>query len=78
MPEEHVVAERERDAIAAHEIAPDQERLREPFRPRLLRVRDFQPELRAVAEQAAIGLLVLRIDTSRISRHPASISVVSG
>src|SRR5439155_19777125 len=54
---EDVVAERERRPVRAHEIAPYQERLREPLRPRLRRPREPDPELRAVAEQALEAVL---------------------
>ena len=55
-----VVAEREDDAIGAHEVAPDDEGLSEPFRLRLHAEGDPQPELRSVAEQPLKALPLVR------------------
>jgi hypothetical protein len=49
---EQVVAERQRHRLAGDELAPDQERLRDAFGPRLGGVADREPERGAVAEQA--------------------------
>src|SRR6185436_8654756 len=60
VPVEDVVAEGERRAVPAHELASDQERLGEPLRLRLRRPREADPELRAVAEQALEAVLLVR------------------
>ncbi len=48
---EDVVAERERHALLADEVAADQERLRDALGSRLRLVGEREAELRAVAEQ---------------------------
>ncbi len=73
---EDVVAERERDAIGADELAADEERLREAVGARLRGVLDLQAELRAVAEQAPEAVLLVRRrdDEDRRGCPPASAS----
>ena len=50
---EDVVAEDEAAGAARHEVAPDDERLREALGPRLHRVRDRKPPVAAVAQELA-------------------------
>jgi hypothetical protein len=50
----------ERRPVRDHEIAPGQERLGEPLRPRLRRPCEPDPELRAVAEQVLEAVLLIR------------------
>ena len=57
---EDVVAERERHAIRADELAADDERLRQAVGARLRGVGDLQPDLAAVAEQAPEAVLLVR------------------
>ena len=59
MAVEDVVAERQRHAVAADELAADDECLREAAGMRLGRVGQLQAELAAVAEHAAEAGLVL-------------------
>src|SRR5215211_6893655 len=54
---EDVVAECQRAARRADELAPDQERLREPFGGGLLRVGNPEPDVRAVAQQPPEAVL---------------------
>ena len=75
---EDVVAEDQRDAILADELAPDEESLRDAFRLGLHRVFEPQAPALAVAEQRLEARRVLRVEISRMSRMPASISVDSG
>ena len=56
----NVVAERQRDAIRGNELAPDDERLREPVGARLRGVLDVDSDVGAVAEQPSEALLLVR------------------
>jgi hypothetical protein len=60
VPEEDVVAEDQRDAVAADEIAPEGERLRNARRAILHGVSQAQAPLRAVTEQLLEARRVLR------------------
>ena len=51
MAVEDVVPQNERDPLVADEVAPDDERLRDPLGARLHRVLDVDPPLVAVLEQ---------------------------
>jgi hypothetical protein len=75
---EDVVAEDERARPLAHEVAPDEERLREALGLRLHRVRELDAPVAAVAEQLLKRGVSCGVEMSRISRMPASMSVVSG
>ena len=57
---EDVVAERQRGAIGADELAANQERLREPFRRWLHGILDVEPDLGPVAQQALEAVLLVR------------------
>jgi len=56
---EDVVAEGERDSVAANEVLSDQERLGETFGSRLYCVTQLDPEVGSVSEQTLKGLLVV-------------------
>ena len=75
---EDVVAEREGDAVAADELAADEERLREPFGLGLRRVRDSQADLGASPSSRRNPSCSCGVVITSTSRMPASMSVDSG
>src|SRR5882672_7903366 len=59
---EKIVAQDQADPVRAHEAAPDQEHFGDAAGLGLHRITDLEAPLPAIAEQAAIGLLVVWID----------------
>jgi hypothetical protein len=75
---EDVVAQHQRRRGLTHEVAADDEGLREAVGPRLLGVAELHAPLLAIAQQLAKPRQVLGVEMSRISRMPASISALMG
>ena len=76
--EEDVVAERQRHVVAAHEVPPEDERLRQPIGAGLHRVLDRSPRCWPSRSSRLNPSWSSGVVMTRISRMPASISVDSG
>jgi len=74
----NIVAENQRRALAPDEAGADDESLRNALGCWLHRVREADSPFRAVTKQLREARRVLRVEITRMSRMPASISVDSG
>jgi hypothetical protein len=75
---EDVVSQHQRARAAADELAPDDEGLRQALGPRLHRVRNLDAPVAPVPRSSRNRGVSCGVEITRISRMPASISVVSG
>ena len=75
---EDVVAENQRHGVRADELAADQERLGQAFRPRLDGVADGNAQPPAVVQEPLEAPMSSGVEIKRMSRMPANMSVDNG